>query len=294
MDAETYAARFSELKKKIEAFLGDDRVNSDNIARRRLYGLVDRLRLDVEEVAEDNALKGVNAWPSESQLNDVNAELNLALRSIPLVAVRRSMKESFFFYNPVFILLETYIRFVGVACSIFFAGAFLSIPILLLRVIDVQLQRDPYKYYSEALKKVVTTVVLYQAGLQVTILGLSPDLLASTNCFIMAFTHACNIDGFIVAGTCPVRQLAFGKKELFMAPFFSWLSLAIGNGAVALRICMGGCETSLSFRCLTCPRLLSHRQAEFQSIAGIGNEPSRPWNALSRMRRHRATVARCA
>ena len=36
-------------------------------------------------------------------------------------------------------------------------------------------------------------------------------------------------DGFLISAVCPVRQLAFGKKELFLIPFFSWLSLAFGG-----------------------------------------------------------------
>jgi len=37
------------------------------------------------------------------------------------------------------------------------------------------------------------------------------------------------MDGFLVAGTCPIRQIALAKKELFTIPFFSWMSLAIGG-----------------------------------------------------------------
>jgi len=37
------------------------------------------------------------------------------------------------------------------------------------------------------------------------------------------------IDGFLVTATCPIRQLALSKKELFIIPFFSWLSLAFGG-----------------------------------------------------------------
>ncbi|RYY86490.1 hypothetical protein EON63_05695 [archaeon] len=37
-------------------------------------------------------------------------------------------------------------------------------------------------------------------GLDVKVEGLTRELLQDTRCFIMAFTHACNIDGFLVAG----------------------------------------------------------------------------------------------
>lgn len=201
LSQELFLRKLQEAKQRVKDFLADDKLNRDNTKRRILYCEVDGLRLDLEEISEQNESVNNDSWPSAQDVEDLNKEINDILKSLPLVAIKRTMKDNFLFYNPIFIFIETYIRFIGVACSIFFAGAFLSIPILILRVIDIQLRRDPYEYLSESLKKVVTTTVLYQAGLEVTVLGLTPDLLASTNCFIMAFTHACNIDGFLVAGS---------------------------------------------------------------------------------------------
>lgn len=48
-------------------------------------------------------------------------------------------------------------------------------------------------------------------------------------CSILAFTHSSNLDGFLISATCPVKHFALAKKELFMVPFFSWISLAIGG-----------------------------------------------------------------
>eukprot|EP01031_Cornospumella_fuschlensis_P041073 gene41073-50107_t len=227
MNEKSFTERVKAVEKKVEDFLVGPKDTHDNAARRKLYSEVDFLKLDLEEIQESSEGKAV--WPSKEQFDALNDRLNKLLKSLPLQAIKRSMKESVLFYNPVFIQLETLIRFVGVACSIFLAGAFLSLPILLLRAFDIAFKNDPYAYWSERLKKVVTVTVLFQAGLDVKVEGLSRELLQDIRCFIMAFTHACNIDGFLVAGTCPVRQLAFGKKELFVAPFFSWLSLAIGG-----------------------------------------------------------------
>lgn len=46
---------------------------------------------------------------------------------------------------------------------------------------------------------------------------------------ILTFTHASNLDGFIISATCPIRHFALAKKELFAIPFFSWISLAVGG-----------------------------------------------------------------
>lgn len=48
-------------------------------------------------------------------------------------------------------------------------------------------------------------------------------------CSLVTFSHASNLDGFLLSSSCPVRHFALAKKELFMVPFFSWISLAIGG-----------------------------------------------------------------
>ena len=51
----------------------------------------------------------------------------------------------------------------------------------------------------------------------------------SESCSLLTFSHSSNLDGFLVSATCPIRHFALAKKELFMVPFFSWISLAFGG-----------------------------------------------------------------
>lgn len=50
-----------------------------------------------------------------------------------------------------------------------------------------------------------------------------------SKCTILTFTHSSNLDGFIATAVCPIPLLALAKKELFLVPFFSWISYAIGG-----------------------------------------------------------------
>eukprot|EP01035_Chromulina_nebulosa_P020184 gene20184-26202_t len=49
------------------------------------------------------------------------------------------------------------------------------------------------------------------------------------SCVLLTFSHSSNLDGFLICATCPIRHIAFAKKELFIIPFFSWISLALGG-----------------------------------------------------------------
>ncbi|RYY86489.1 hypothetical protein EON63_05690 [archaeon] len=151
------------METKVNDFLSSSKDTHDNAMRRKLYSEVDFLKLDLEEAYEAQ-VEGKATWPSKDQFETLNTHLNTLLKALPLQAIKRKMSENFFFYNPLFIQVETLIRFIGVACSIFLAGAFLSLPILLLRAFDIAFKNDPYAYWSERLKHVVTGTVLFQAG----------------------------------------------------------------------------------------------------------------------------------
>ena len=66
------------------------------------------------------------------------------------------------------------------------------------------------------------------AGISLHVEGLQRSYFKD-NCVLLTFTHASNLDGFIISSTCPIRHYALAKKELFAIPFFSWIALAIGG-----------------------------------------------------------------
>ena len=75
--------------------------------------------------------------------------------------------------------------------------------------------------------------MLTSAGIVTKTIGLDPDQLnlleMSNSVPILTFSHSSNLDGFLVSLTCPFHHNALAKKELFIIPFFSWLSFAIGG-----------------------------------------------------------------
>jgi 1-acyl-sn-glycerol-3-phosphate acyltransferase len=74
----------------------------------------------------------------------------------------------------------------------------------------------------------MTKIILIVLGVSVEVTGVDNKNFQEP-CEILTFTHASNLDGFLVSMSCPVSHYALGKKELFLIPFFSWLALAIGG-----------------------------------------------------------------
>jgi 1-acyl-sn-glycerol-3-phosphate acyltransferase len=185
----------------------------DNVYRRKLYSRIELLKLDVEDVQE----RLVKSERCERLLE----QLQLLAKKVPLIPIKRK--------GNLFTKLEVAVRFLGVAVMFIFSGTFLSLPILFLRVVDIVLQHDPFQYWSEILKKWMLLGFLFLSGIELRTEGINNEDFSVNSRVLLSFTHASNLDGFLVAYTCPIRQVAFGKKELFTVPFFAWISLAIGG-----------------------------------------------------------------
>lgn len=126
--------------------------------------------------------------------------------------------------------MEIFIRFLGVPCSFMLLGTFCPIPLFVLGFLDTINSNANYlNYQSEKFKRGISWLLLFQSGISVQVENLKYEIFKDYPSVITTFSHASNLDGFLVSGTCPIKQLAFGKKELFMVPFFSWISLAIGG-----------------------------------------------------------------
>lgn len=185
----------------------------DNKYRRKLYSQIELLKLDVEEVQE----KLVKSERCERLLEQLQ-ELS---KKVPLVPIKRP--------SNIFTQIELIVRFIGIAVMFILSGTFLSVPILFLRAVDIALQHDPFNYWSERLKKIMLLGFLFLSGIEVRLEGINNEDFSENSRVLLSFTHASNLDGFLVAYSCPIRQVAFGKKELFTVPFFAWISLAIGG-----------------------------------------------------------------
>ncbi len=205
--------KMSNRSKFRDAVLDIKRIISEtkdpnNIQRRIWYSQLEILKIDIETSS------------SPDLYIDTIAEIDSLVSTLNLIPVP----------NPQTIIkkIETATRFVGVCCSIVTCGTFCSLPLLLLRALDETLQADPFSSISESFKRGIAWTMLFQSGIEVEVQGLDLDYFKDS-CALMTFAHASNLDGFVVSGTCPIKQLAFGKKELFLVPFFSWLSLAFGG-----------------------------------------------------------------
>jgi 1-acyl-sn-glycerol-3-phosphate acyltransferase len=205
---EEYRVIHEEVKKYVAHVAG-----FDNIYRRKLYSRIELLKLDVEDVQE-RLVKSERCEKLLEQLQDLS-------KKVPLVPVKRP--------SSIVTKIEVVVRFVGVAVMFILSGTFLSLPILFLRAIDIMVQNDPFHYWSEKLKKIMLLGFLFLSGIEVRLEGINSEDFSVNSRVLLSFTHASNLDGFLVAYSCPIRQVAFGKKELFTVPFFAWISLAIGG-----------------------------------------------------------------
>mmetsp|Transcript_104167 Transcript_104167/g.204316 ORF Transcript_104167/g.204316 Transcript_104167/m.204316 type:complete len:224 (-) Transcript_104167:696-1367(-) len=179
--------------------------NLDNVQRRILYSDLDLINLDITEAVL------ATKEPASENVEKSLQKIDVLLKKLKLVPIKRPRS----WWTPI----EVSIRFIGVSCSIVLVGMLCSLPLLVMRAIDKALRMDPFSYHSEYFKRCIAWFFLFQSGIQTEVQGLDKGFFKA-NCVLMTFTHASNLDGFLVSGTCPIRQLAFGKKELFVVPFF--------------------------------------------------------------------------
>jgi len=213
-----------KVREDIISRLSADEKVLDNVERRALHARVELLRLDLEEELvskRSRSVAGGNVNNSEELLSkEEQGVLDELVKRLSLVPIRRPWRWWYW--------LDIVYRFVGVNMGIMSAGLFLSLPLVLLRGVDALLGVDHFSSLSEQLKRSIAWGLLLLSGIETQTSGIDREGF-SGSCVMLTFSHASNIDGFLVSGTCPIRHYALGKKELFFVPFFSWLSLAFGG-----------------------------------------------------------------
>jgi len=214
------SVRLRELELSLGMRLSSDTL--DNVFRRIIYSEVELLRLDIEEWQQSE--KGYKEDRFVNEVEDAFVRIDKLSIQLNLVPIGRRASRTVLLTS-----IELFIRILGVSSTFVIIGGFLSLPLLVLRALDMYFEVDPFSYSSEFLKRCFAYTFLFQSGLVCITEGLDNSSMFRTSCALMCFSHASNIDGFLVAGTCPIRQIALAKKELFAIPFFSWMSLAIGG-----------------------------------------------------------------
>ena len=201
---------WTALQEKVRSSIADPLCT--NKTRRYLHAEVELFAMDQEE-------KGVDV-----------PNLQATLESLSLVPVRNS---AWWYW------LDVGFRFVGVVLGIITLGLILPLPIMFLKVIDYPLMKlgllTPFTLSSEVVRRFLSRFLLVLSGIEIEVSSeeqsssIVDRSYFSESCVILTFSHSSNLDGFLVSGTCPVLHYAIAKKELFVVPFFSWLSFATGG-----------------------------------------------------------------
>lgn len=202
---------WKDLKERIGHALSSSTVT--NQTRRKLHAEVELLRMDMERVMA----------PEGEDAMRLNMDFNATVKLLDLAPIQR--RHWWYWIDIIF-------RFVGVVLGIITLGLILPVPIVIMRFFDYFLLYlglvTPFSLTSEAVKRFLSKFLLVLSGITVEAEGVD-NAYFKESCVILTFSHSSNIDGFLVSGTCPVRHYALAKKELFVVPFFSWLSFAIGG-----------------------------------------------------------------
>ena len=178
---------------------------ASNSWRRALYSDVELTRLRLNDLVRASALSPEEAEKLHEVLSDVSKQLRL----------RPVSKGN---------IIGKFFRMSSLTLSLIISGSFLALPMIALRSVDSLLHTD----FSEKLRRAISHWLLLVSGVMVSMEGLDESSFQQS-CSLLTFSHASNLDGFMISSSCPVRHYALAKKELFLVPFFSWISLAFGG-----------------------------------------------------------------
>lgn len=186
--------------------------NLSNNKKRVMYSKVELFRSylnrsSLEKNIADDLLK---------QLDELSSSLNLTY-----------LPSNVHWYDFV----DEWVRLVVVWEILVTAALVLSIPMILLRLVDFIFVGSglgsPYNAVSAFLKVKISYAILYSSGVVMKVEG-AEHFQGDNICSLACFSHSSTIDAFILGATIPVATCSLAKKELFLIPFFSWLLFAFG------------------------------------------------------------------
>jgi len=210
-----------------------------NSMRREYYSMAELVKMDAEEyidrirAAADNViLNMIRSNPKDDidksvalikEIEHINKALKL--QAMPLR-----------WGGGLFARGEALYRGITLGTAFVIAGIFGSMLILSLKVVD-SICGISERRYSDRVRQGIAHFILTVLGIKVEVRGDTyncnkGNIFAESGCHLLTFTHASNLDGFIVSATVPINHIALAKKELFLIPFFSWIALAFGGTPV--------------------------------------------------------------
>lgn len=205
----------NEFTKRINLLV--DEYNSTSVVsnsmRRTLYSTSELIKLDIEEyfIQRGKPLDD-GAKLLIQKIEKFNTKLN----------IRPTRRTRY--------VLDDICRFIFINSGLYFLGLFASIPLLIIKAIETNLSPFHSIKLTLKLRQWYAWIMLTSAGVAATVQGaeaMQPDSNSNT-LPILAVAHTSNLDGFLASLTCTSEFYAIVKKELFLVPFFSWLSLSIG------------------------------------------------------------------
>jgi 1-acyl-sn-glycerol-3-phosphate acyltransferase len=205
---------------------GNGSESYDNDMRRKLFSRAELLRIEAEELLEGDDNGGGseasnNSSHAQSQFDEISKQLDGFVSALPLLPVKRK--------STVWSKVDYCFRFTGFIATFVFIGVFASVPVVALKYVDKLLAFDARRSLSIKVRRLISWFLLYVSGVHQTVIGSEVVDSKIDSCAILTFAHASNLDGFMVSSTCPIPHYALAKKELFVVPFFSWFSLAVGG-----------------------------------------------------------------
>ncbi|KAJ0409820.1 hypothetical protein P43SY_005714 [Pythium insidiosum] len=195
-----------------------------NQARRQLYRDSEYLRIEIEERLNVHGIE--SEWLTSPVIAEANKKLDAVRAQLRLDAQPSSgsqLEKAYMFARfATFVLL-----FVG-----WFSAVFVLVPV---RLLDATLKNMgvPRNYLPmDIISWGMARLICLAAGSDASAEG-RENLLNLKDSVVCMFSHASNLDGFIVNGMSPVAFKYAGKKSLFLIPFLGWAS-RWGFGYVAI------------------------------------------------------------
>ena len=208
--------RFEEVSAKYSTPPpGGEGGREENIATREAHTEIEMLRCDIELSVLSSSQGSLSAEEGE-EMDRVLGELSE--ERLGLHSVHSSSSGMM------------YLRVVAVALAVLLIGLPLKALVLPMRVLHPLFRACGLKNNFLPLDYVTkwfARFCLLVAGIRVMREGLE-ELDLDTPCVGM-FSHASNLDPFILQSVCPIAFKWIGKSSIFAIPIFGWISLAYGH-----------------------------------------------------------------
>lgn len=221
------SAKLAEFEAAVEKLTNErEATGKYNVELRQLYSRIELFLLDLQEDKMGGSYGMVTLKITEDVYDQANVKCSILKESLSLIPIQRP-RYWWHFLDMVF-------RTIGVCAGFLTAGVFASLLIITLRVLESILGVESFSQFSEKLKRGIAWFLLDVSGIHAEVVNKDWQTTLQAkyfkeSCVLLTFSHSSNLDGFLVSATCPIRHFALAKKELFMVPFFSWLSLAFGG-----------------------------------------------------------------